>query len=112
MSCNSYDSCSKRERENLGYPVDSESLYMNKIYDNQTANRRCYEKNPIDIVEGFGFPLSWEKILKFSIVVLLVILFVVLAKDFFMPKETVSINVPVASELKIETPTIAAAPSK
>lgn len=55
MSCSNYDSCIQRERHNLRHPVDKKSLYANRVYDNQTANRRCYEGSPINI-EGFGCP--------------------------------------------------------
>ena len=85
MSCAGYDSCVNRERENMNYPMDNESLYANRFHDNQTAHSRCYQEHPIDILEGFGCKISWEKILKLVIVILLIILFVSLAKDFMYP---------------------------
>jgi hypothetical protein len=101
MSCQNYETCIKQERENLKYPIDNQSLYMHRINDNQTANRRCYEKNPIEIVEGFGFGFTWNQIIKFVIVIvaLLVVLFRMLAKDFFMPKEVVSFGIASPSEI-------------
>ena len=103
MSCNSYEGCINRERENMRYPIDNESLYMHRIFDNQTANRRCYERDPIEIVEGFGFSFTWESFLKFLVIVLLIILFVILIKDSIFPKEQVNIGVPEATELRMST---------
>ena len=103
MSCNSYESCINRERENMRYPIDDRSLYMNRIFDNQTANRRCYERDPIEIIEGFGFSLTWESFLKLLVIVLLIILFIVLIKDSIFPKEQVTLNIPETSELKMST---------
>lgn len=107
MSCNSYDECGYRERDTLKYPIDSRSLYANRIYDNQTLNRRCYQKNPIEIIEGFGLSFTWDQLIKFIIVVLLIILFFILAKDFIMPKQVLKLDVPTTSEIDIATPTIA-----
>jgi len=91
-NCQNFDSCRSKEKETLQYPVDEKSLYADKIYDNQTANKRCYQKNPTNILEGFGFgcELSMDKIIKLTIVVLLVIAFVFLARDVFTgPKQMV-----------------------
>ncbi|QKF94167.1 hypothetical protein QKU48_gp0709 [Fadolivirus algeromassiliense] len=87
MSCNNFDTCTKKEKENMGYPIDSESLYFNRFQDNQIANQRCYNENPVEFIEGFGCKISWNKVLKLTVVILLVVLFVMLAKDFFMPKK-------------------------
>lgn len=104
MHCNSYENCINKERENLRYPIDKESLYMDRIYDNQTANRRCYEKNPIEIVEGFGFPVTLESFLKMLVIILLIVLFVILAKDSLFPKEQVKIGIPKPTEFEMSSP--------
>ena len=103
MSCNSYESCNNKERETLKYPIDSESLYMQRIYDNQTANNRCYIKNPIEITEGFGSSLTWEMVLKILVIILLIALFVILAKDSIFPKEQVNLNIPKPTEFALSS---------
>ena len=87
----SYDTCIREKREQLKYPTDDKSLYTNRIYDNQTANRLCYEQNPIDIVEGFGpGGITLEQILRFAILAI-IIYFVV---SFLMrPRETVRVGI-------------------
>ena len=74
MSCGNYDNCIDKKRCDLRHPVDKRSLYSGRIYDNQTANRRCYENNPIEIVEGFGCPSKdlIKLILKWTIIGLIV----------------------------------------
>jgi hypothetical protein len=64
---NSFDQCVRDKQDQMAYPIDDESLYAQRLYDYQTANRRCYEKNPINI-EGFGSSRDW-----FSIIILLVL---------------------------------------
>jgi hypothetical protein len=54
VACQNYGNCINNEKKNLKYPIENTSLYSNRIVDNQLANRRCYEKNPIEIVEGFN----------------------------------------------------------
>lgn len=103
MSCNSYESCNNKERENLRFPMDSESLYMQRIYDNQTANSRCYAKNPIEITEGFGSMFTWEMILKILVVILLIALFIILAKDSLFPKEQVNLNIQKPTEIGLSS---------
>jgi len=81
-NCETYDSCIAQNRDQLRHPMDTRSLYRNRIYDNQTANKRCYEGNPINIVEGFGAGgLSLNKLLRWGIVILLVYLVVMMFVD-------------------------------
>ncbi len=63
--------------------MDTTSLYRDRIYDNQTVNRRCYESNPVDIVEGFdgGSGLSLNKLLRWGIILLVVYLVVMMVVD-------------------------------
>jgi hypothetical protein len=88
--CKNYEDCIRNEREQLLYPIDRKSLYNHRIYDNQTANRRCYERDPFEIIEGFDDGFSWDSLLKFVVIVLLVVIFCVLAKDLFVTKEILS----------------------
>lgn len=72
---NSFNNCRHEEKKRLAHPADPQSLYANKIIDNQTANRRCYEKNPnVNIVEGFGFSSIWTILVW--IVVIVVVFFI------------------------------------
>lgn len=80
MSCNSYNNCLKHEMDNMAYPMDNESLYSDRIYDEQTARARCYALGPIEIREGFG--ASWNTIIKLLIVILLIYLIYELSKEF------------------------------
>ena len=34
-NCDSYNTCRQKEKENLKYPIDQQSLYYNRIVDNQ-----------------------------------------------------------------------------
>lgn len=78
-NCETYDSCIAQNRDQLRHPMDTRSLYKNRIYDNQTANKRCYEAHPVDIVEGFGNTgLSLNKLLRWAIIGLLVYLVVMM----------------------------------
>jgi hypothetical protein len=77
-SYSSNDTCltNKKNDRNASFPVDSKSLYNDKIYDTQTAHRTCYESNPVQITEGFGtMKLSFHKLLRYAIY--LVIAFIV-----------------------------------
>jgi hypothetical protein len=66
----------------MSFPVDNNSLYAQKIYDEQVAASRCYAHAPINVVEGFGMGMSMENIIKIGIVILLVILFISLICDY------------------------------
>jgi hypothetical protein len=103
MSCNNYDSCSKTERNTLKYPTDTEALYANRVYDNQTANRRCYESNPsLQIIEGFGFSNDIIKnILKIVIVLLVLYVLYSIVRD--MGKTEVKLSVPQVDTLNLST---------
>jgi len=99
MTCNKHTSCKNIEDRNLLYPMDNNSLYSNRIYDNQTADRRCYTKYPIEYIEGFSDNLYWFKIL---IIVLLIIIFIALIKEFIYPKQLIKLNLtPLSSEYRI-----------
>ena len=107
MSCKSFENCYNEELNTMAYPIDSESLYANRDYDEQTAKARCYAKNPVDIVEGFGMKLTWTNVIKFVVVLLLIFLAYTLSKDFICPKEIVSIGGGLSpSEFSIDIPSI------
>ena len=93
MSCDAnFNNCVDREMENMRYPMDARSLYAKRIYDQQTANSRCYAENPINIVEGFGMSrFSLVTLLKWTIIVLILIAIYLCVKDYV--KEEVSLNV-------------------
>jgi len=90
-ACANYRSCLDKERKDIRYPTDPNSLYGQGIYDNQVALRRCYEKYPIEIVEGFS--ATWDNFLKIAIVILLVFAFIALAKDFLVPHQEITVGV-------------------
>jgi hypothetical protein len=87
-SCAGYDDCIAKTMDTLRYPMDKRSLYRYRIYDKQTANRRCYESNPINILEGFGSTeLTLTNILKWLIVIVIIYLIYVLVTDKHAIKE-------------------------
>lgn len=102
-SCKNYEECVNREMNDMEYPIDDPSLYMDRLYDQQTANRRCYEKNPINIVEGFGMgaPFTWDKIFKIIVVILLIIVFISLVKDFIIPKQEIKLDVASPTDMQL-----------
>ncbi len=74
-NCDNYDDCIRTTRRTLKHPIDRNSLYRNRIYDNQTARRRCFELSPINILEGFGGGgLTVNNLLKWAIILLIVYL--------------------------------------
>lgn len=70
--CAEYNMCIYAQRAELRYPIDEKSLYANRIYDNQTANRRCYERNPINIIEGFGSGSLVNNLIRLAIFIAIV----------------------------------------
>lgn len=92
MSCSSYDECKKKQNKTLEYPVDVNSLYGQRLYDAQTANTRCYQKNPVTILEGFG-RVGFGQLLKLVLVVLVIVLVVSLVSGFNWCKPTEVISV-------------------
>jgi len=66
----------------LQFPLDVKSLYADRIYDNETARRRCYEKSPnLPFIEGFdglGLNMSFRHLFMWLCVLLLVVLVVML----------------------------------
>lgn len=97
-SCAINGACSRKEMDNMNYPTDMDSLYANKNYDRQTAQRRCYEKSPFNIIEGFCSGSFWNRLIKLIILALFILLLIILVKDFVMPKETVSLGTKTVSE--------------
>ena len=100
MACSGYNGCRKRENKILEYPMDVNSLYADRIYDDQTNNTRCYQRNPITILEGFGRS-GFGKLLKLALLVLVVVLVVTLVSDCFKPHETVSVGVESPSPIEV-----------
>ncbi|ARF11447.1 hypothetical protein Klosneuvirus_1_304 [Klosneuvirus KNV1] len=100
MSCSSYDDCRKRENKTLEYPTDVNSLYANRYYDLQTENTRCYQRNPITILEGFGRS-GFGQLLKLVLFVLLIILVVSLFSDYLKPKEVIEVGIETPSVIEV-----------
>lgn len=94
MNCGGYDNCISDKRQTLSHPVDTKSLYANRIYDNQTANRRCYNYNPIDIIEGFGLGnLDMKTLLKWGILFLIVCAILMMVMDGGIMKKEITLGV-------------------
>lgn len=100
MSCQDYESCLYKEKENAYFPTDKESLYAEKYYDDQTAEKKCYNENRISLLEGFGCSVSWGKVLKLVIIILLVIFFIVILRDIFTQKQEISLSIDTPSPIQ------------
>lgn len=88
-----YDNCIGELRGQLEYPLDKKSLYGKRIYDNQTANRLCYERNPVNIVEGFGNFLpsfAINDIIKYALILFVTYL---LFQYLFVPQQNVNLGI-------------------
>ena len=94
MSCAGFNNCQSEEVNKMGFPVDNNSLYAQKIYDAQTAASRCYAQAPrtTSIIEGFGMSMSMENIIKIGIVILLIVLFISLICDYSGNAKEVSVQ--------------------
>ena len=90
-SCTSYDGCVGRTRQTLAYPTDQESLYADRIYDNQAANRRCYEKNPIEIKEGFG-KRRINRMIRWIIIIIILYILITMLMQFMRPRKTFTVD--------------------
>ena len=82
-NCKDYDDCVNNTMCALRRaPVDEESLYADAIYDTELARRRCYEKSPINIMEGFGnSKLTFNMVLRLVILLLIVYLVYMMITD-------------------------------
>jgi len=100
MNCSDYDKCITNERQNLRHHKDQKSLYAKRVYDNQTANRRCYEKNPINI-EGFG-NINLQMIIKWALILLVIYVIIMLAIDLLMPSTEIKLGVSTPATVKTE----------
>ena len=107
MSCQNYENCHKDELDTLQYPIDTESIYANRYYDDQTARARCYADKPIEIVEGFGGGyLTWTNLIKLIVVILLIYLAYSLSQDFFAPKQVITLGIQSPSTFQVSQPSI------
>ena len=89
--CGMYNQCSNQGKRNLQYPIDKNSLYARKINDNQTVNRRCYERHPVNIIEGFGKNASIFNILLWIVgICILIVASMYLMERFNMKKVALS----------------------
>lgn len=95
MSCQNYDQCVHNTQETLKHPTDSQSLYATKIYDNQTANRRCYETTALshrpNIIEGFRNGTLLQKLIRIAIFIAIIYVIYMVITGGFKPYEEVSI---------------------
>lgn len=57
---------------NTACPLSSNdrSLYDDRIYDEHENHIRCYEKNPVQVVEKFQMPTDKKMMIKWILVIL------------------------------------------
>lgn len=94
MNCTKFNNCFDRKFNTLEYPNDKKSLYARRVNDRQTAMRRAYEKNPINIVEGFeDCPIRAmiKNIIKIALLVVVIYLIYLIIKSF--SREIIEIGV-------------------
>ena len=70
--CQSYDKCIHNTKKTIRYPVDKRSLYRDRIYDNQTSNKLCYQAHPLEVIEGFNGNIEWMVLLKWALIILVI----------------------------------------
>jgi hypothetical protein len=100
MTCTDFNKCKQEMMDQLEKPINENSLYADRIYDEQTASRRCYEKNPItNILEGFSGGSKWETVSKWSSIFLIVCLIIWCLTAIFAPSEEINIGVDSISDL-------------
>ena len=90
MNCHKYDGCVNQGRETLTYPTEDKSLYADRIYDNQTTNKRCYEKEPIEIIEGFS-KNRLNRIIRWIIIIIILYILVSMLIQFLYPEKVYTI---------------------
>ena len=101
--CMNYDKCTFAHRDQMAHPIDQKSLYASRIYDNQTANRKCYATNPINVVEAFNFGegmFTTKNILK----IIIAALALYLIYRVFIQKKEVSVGIKAATATLGDTP--------
>ncbi len=92
MACAGYNNCRENEMKKLRFPVDENSLYGQRLYDQQTADSRCYSMHPmnIQIKEGFGSWFTWDMLIKVVIAILIVVLLYSLYTEYNMTEVSMS----------------------
>jgi len=97
--CMKYNTCVKNLVKQMQVPTDTTALYADRLYDTQTAGRRCYEQGPVtNFVEGFGFGgnMNMGTILKWVLIAAVIYLLYSLFRE--SQSEVVRINVPTVTE--------------
>ncbi len=97
MSCTRHDGCVGHSKKVLSYPIDPQSLYGDRTYDKQTANRRCYEKRPINIIEGFG-RRRINRIIKWVIIIIILYILFTMIMQFMQPTEVFAMDISPTSQ--------------
>ena len=83
---------------NCPFANDSESLYDNRIYDRQENSIRCYENNPVKIVEGFDTSFTRRNIIKWILILLVVLLAAYIVYCYCCSgKKMISVDYPTAN---------------
>jgi len=93
MSCDKFNTCVNDENQQMNHPTDENSLYNDKIYDDHTANNRCYTNNPVNIVEGFNGKNLINCLIKWIIIILIVYVIITVAMELFQPNKTYRLNI-------------------
>ena len=94
MSYENYNRCVDQTLKNLNYPNEKNSLYEQKLYDNQIARQKCYQKYPHKIIEGFNAnTINFRSI----IACLVLILFIYLLAQIVVGFTTDTVNLGVES---------------
>jgi len=102
---NNYNTQVDNLNNQMLYPTDPQSLYADRIYDEQTAEKRAYESvSPMQrIMDSFKMRdgLTMTNVLK----VVLILVIVYLAYTLYMDskKETISLNIPTVTPTPTNT---------
>lgn len=64
QGCDAFGNCIVNEHHNIGFPVKEHD----GIYDKQVKSTKCYNENPVEIVEGFSISFSIFDFIFYSII--------------------------------------------
>ncbi len=108
-----YDECVRVQNHLLSdkLPAEVNSLYHEKKYNTQTANRRCHERYPVQIKEGFSQFWCWSYVLRVLLFITLLAVIGWFAYDL-SSKPVKKIDYKVESVSPVSSINISALPNK
>lgn len=75
-------------------PMPDRSLYDDRIYDEHENYARCYENNPVQVVEQFQMPTDKKTIFKWIIAIIAILLVAFAVYYYACRKEVINFKIP------------------